>query len=74
MTTDEFNALACQLCEGLPRGLVLTRLLLTLWGVVQAGGDPAAELLRAAVTGYRARDEQRRRENGGPAPRPPRRP
>lgn len=74
MTTEEFNALIGQLTGGLPVSLVMSRLNLTLWAVVYAGGGPAQTALRDAVAAYRSRDAQRLDPATAPAPAPKRQP
>jgi hypothetical protein len=49
MSTDEFNRLCNELLAGLPITLVVSRILLALRGVVDAGGEPAADALRQMV-------------------------
>lgn len=57
MSDQEFNALIDRLIGGLPVTLVMTRLALLVRALVESGGPPAADLLRALVT-LRAGDDE----------------
>lgn len=49
MTEEEYNRLFNRLLVGLPITLVMTRLSLALWSVIEAGGEPAAIAFRSFV-------------------------
>lgn len=49
MTTHEINEWISDLIDGLPAPLIITRLCLTIVALVEMGGPPAADALRAIV-------------------------
>jgi hypothetical protein len=49
MSDEEFQRLLDELIGGLPVTLVVNRLALTVRALVESGGAPAADLLRALV-------------------------
>lgn len=56
MSEREFNDGMNAIIEGLPITLVLNRLGLLLWAVLDAGGPPASRAFRAAVRKYAAHE------------------
>lgn len=49
MTTEEFNELLKRLMAGQPVGMIVNRLAMALWGVIENGGEAAEECFRGFV-------------------------
>lgn len=57
-TTDEFNESITKLTAGLPITMVMSRLLLLLKAVLDAGGEPAAAVFRSFVIAKTTSDSE----------------